>query len=262
MKIVRRTRWEIWQQESHRWFLIYVCKQSTTCGAIDMTNFSHLASNLTFAWRRPTSTFTILRVLRTVIIQSARVVESCKTRTDVSYQEESRMKIRGLETILSPWLLWRSWTDLYDFLVVCQQLFSVQPLSDACSTNAPPKKTLSSALMILTYDSRINCALFDRNFGIQCLPTSVTCYYTLRESLWKFRINHIVPSLCLALLSVWYGRISMTVTIIYFQLATHRYIDRNWYHRYALRGTVASAITANTNTSVPYSSCDTLKSHP
>ena len=81
-------------------------------------------------------------------------------------------------------------------LVVCQQFFSVQSPSDACSTNEPSEKMLSSTLMILTYSSRTN-KLKEIDFQ------PVTCHYTIirRKSDEQIRINtsvyKLVPSLCL-----------------------------------------------------------------
>ena len=57
-------------------------------------------------------------------------------------------------------------------LVVCQQFFSVQSPSDACSTNATSEKMLSSTLMILTYSSRTNLL---KEIDFQ----PVTCHYTI-----------------------------------------------------------------------------------
>lgn len=136
--------------------ILGLCRSTNHLWAMDIAKSSHLASNLTFAWRRPTS---ILRVLGTVIIQSARlwVVDNC-SETDVldgeprEDEDDDERAGDSIEPIYGDGglCLWRKtltrvWLGFnWLFLVVCQHLlptiqriFSIQPPSDACSTNAP-----------------------------------------------------------------------------------------------------------------------------
>lgn len=178
------------------WF----CRSTNHLWAMDIAKSSHLASNLTFAWRRSTSTSTILRVLGTVIIQSGRlwVVDSCN-ETDVfdgvprEDEDDDERFGDSIELMGQWWWRWVLFTDSesntvgsdrlpFLTVVVCQHLLptlqhpaTIWRLLDNAGWTLLP--TLMIVVLRTTYFH-----FFKRNQEFRLPPSRVTCNCTVGES--------------------------------------------------------------------------------